>query len=260
MVKRYIILPLSRLLREPAFLICTVLLAICASGLRVGAQKLRLNFRKEELPLRKSLDDIDLARLAPYKLVQSRKIPPEIEDELGTREYIEWYLDDESVDEDHPARGVSLFITYYTGNPDKIPHVPDWCYVGVGGEVRSRSNKSISVPGCGLEDDRLGIRLLEIHVPGRLDTKLRRVVYFFGVNGTFRQTRTEVRRRQNNLYDRYAYFSKVELSFHGRYPASEAETVAGAEKLLVKLLPLLIEEHWPDWQAAKGEANSEGNL
>jgi len=113
--------PLLRLIRQPAFVLCSVILAIAACGIHVGAEKMKLHFRKLPVPLQKSLEDLDQAKLAPYTLLRAIKISGEIEDELGTDQYIQWHMEDKSVSPNDPMRYVSLFITYYTGNPDKVP-------------------------------------------------------------------------------------------------------------------------------------------
>jgi hypothetical protein len=52
-----------------------------------------------------------------------------------------------------------------------------------------------------------------------------------------------------DLSSEYSYFSKVEISFsnlRGIYPDKE-QAIDATEKLLKVLLPVLEENHWPDW-------------
>ena len=260
-MRKYFLNPWGRLLRQPAFLICVVILGVCALGLRVAAEYMQWSFRKLPVPLRKPLNEMDVARLGSYQLINAQKIPREIEQELGTTEYIQWTLRDTSMQRGQPGAVVSLFITYYTGSPDKVPHVPDWCYVGSGGQIDSRENTTIRVPsldGDALHDspdDLLPVRMLEITIP-RNDKKERLwVVYFFAVNGDFRCTRNEVRVRQNRLSDRYAYFCKVEMSLSQSAKLGPDGTLTTVEKLAETLLPILLEEHWPDWEELQGQEN-----
>ena len=255
-MKEFIIKPWCRLIRQWAFVVCVLVLGLCAGGLQIGAQKLKWHFRKLPLPLAqwgKPLAEMDVAALQPYRLLRKIKVAKEVEEELGTKEYIHWQLEDVSVDKNDPARYATVFVTYYTGNPDKVPHVPDWCYVGGGGIVKEKRNTSIMVPGCGLEGkgDKLGIRLLRISMPGELRRQMMTVMYFFAVNGQYCLTRDAVRHIQNNLSDRYTYFSKVELSFVGAGEITTEESLAAAEKLARVVVPLLWEEHWPDWKKVK---------
>ena len=99
----------------------------------------------------------------------------------------------------------------------------------------------------GAERDELPIRILSINIPRTLGTELRTVGYFFAVNGTYRHQRDEVRLLQNNMHDRYSYFSKVEVYF----PYSgKSDPKAAMEKFLRVLVPVLYQEHWPDWDEA----------
>jgi hypothetical protein len=84
-------------------------------------------------------------------------------------------------------------------------------------------------------------------------------VYTFHCNGDFIASRTGVRRRTTRLSDRYAYFSKVEVSFHGTTGTAPTrkQTIAATRDLFEYLLPVLIEEHWPDWDARAGEPSGE---
>jgi len=251
-MNEYVLKPLGRIFRERAFLVCVLLLAVLAGGMQVAADKLKIHFRKEPIELRKPLDDLSKSRLYPYRVVNEQKIKnKEVEEELGTEDYIQWVLEDTSVEKSDPGRIAMLFVTYYTGNPDKVPHVPDWCYTGGGGIIEAKKNTSITVPDIGLEDegDRLGVRTLEISVPGGLTGRQqKRVIYFFSVNGQYRCERNAVRMLQNNWRDKYAYFSKVELLFGGEQKVSYEESLAAAEKLARVVVPLLYSEHWPDWK------------
>jgi len=249
-MERYIAGPLLRILRQPAFLLCIVLLGICAGGLQVAAEKMKWHFRKEAVPLRKSLDDLDAAKLAPYKLLRSDKIQnKEVEAELGTKDYIQWYLEDPTVPEKDPSRFMLLFITYYTGEPDKVPHVPEVCYQGGGSLVEKREDTEMSILGKSGKTESIPIRVLEMNMPGLMSQESRTVIYFFGVNGDYLKDRNEVRRRLNNLRDRYAYFSKVEVSFINSRPGDSEILAAAMERFCQKLLPILWEDHWPDWDA-----------
>jgi len=257
-IQSYIVAPWKRLVREPAFLVCVFVLAVSAFGFRLwgGGDLLKL-----PLALRKPLEALDPNRLAPYEVVKLPKIGEEtIVEALGTKDYIQWQLLDTGLSADDPFYRGNLFVTYYTGNPDKVPHVPDWCYVGSGGIIDQKLEISITVPGCGRESDgdQLTLRILEIKTPHHgigMTSYARRVVsYVFGVNGDYACTRTEVRMKQRNRKDRYAYFSKVEVWFEGGQELPVSQHVEAMEKIYRKVLPLLWSEHWPDWEAA-----SQGN-
>jgi hypothetical protein len=48
--------------------------------------------------------------------------------------------------------------------------------------------------------------------------------------------------------ERYAYFSKVEVTFGGDSPPPRDEAIAAVERLCRVVVPMLVSEHWPDWQ------------
>ncbi len=252
-VWKYVAAPWGRMMREPAFLICMVVLGEGAVGLRAGAKKMKWHFRKLPLELRQPFDNLDVGRLGPYQVIRKAKIAKEIRDELGTEEYLQWTLLDTSLKSNAPGSTVDLFITYYTGSPDKVPHIPDVCYVGSGGVPTFKMNTTIRVPGLDgdsqndSDHDILPVRMLGFDVRGVMGVEPRTVVYFFAVNGDFVCTRTAVRDRQTRLTDRYAYFSKVEMSFSQPNKLGREGVLAAAEKLASGLVPVLVTEYWPDW-------------
>ena len=253
-MKKYVWDPLRGLWRQPSFVVCTIVMAVCAAGLHVGADMLKLYFRKEPLPLKKPLDELAESSLLPWRVTKKETISKEIIPELGTSEYITWRLEDQNAAKDDPFREVSLFITYYTGDPDKVPHVPDECYLASGATVKGKDNLTVTVLDIGAEKDQLPVRLLDLSLPTNsgLGEEIRTTVsYFFAVNGTYRCTRDEVRLLQNNIYDRYAYFSKIEVFFLGAQNPSQSEVLKHLEALFQKLVPVLVEDHFPDWAAAQ---------
>jgi hypothetical protein len=83
------------------------------------------------------------------------------------------------------------------------------------------------------------------------------ILYFFYANGRYRTTRNGVRLAVNNLFDRFAYYSKVEVSFSddaGR-PAGPDASIDAGRILLQKLMPILWQDHYQDWERIRaGEA------
>jgi hypothetical protein len=225
---------------------------LCAGGLKLAAKKLKLHFLKARIELQKPFDELDQSKLLPYKVVQKQVIPDEIVTELGTTEYIQWTLEDTSVARNNPARYVSLFITYYSGdtgpgNVSKVTHIPDVCYVGGGAEIKKSENTTIDVPGYGLKDNKLPIRVLGMSLPGVFERQQKYVLYFFAVNGHYDCRRNVLRLVLRNIHDKYSYYSKVEMRFRGGSDITEAGALKAAQKLVRKLLPLLVKEHWPKW-------------
>ena len=244
----YVIQPLKRLFRERAFLVCLLFLAVSAAGVQVGAKRLGLHFVKLEVALQKPFDELDEAKLAPYQV--ARKLLIENEDiiaELGTEDYLQWYLEDPTVDKTDPARILMLFITYYTGDPGQVPHVPEVCYTGAGSRITERENQEIQIRDNEGQPVTIPVRILSEArtIQGR--ERSSKILYFFGANGGYVSSRNGLRLRLNNWYDKYAYFSKVEVSFPNGEGMSTEAAVKAVEKLMRKLVPILTAEHWPIW-------------
>jgi hypothetical protein len=235
----------KRVYLQPAFLICVAVLAIAA-----GASRKFGVIKKEFVPLKKSFDALNEERLAPYKVVEKRKI----EDEdtlkaLGTQDYIQWILEDTEVPADSVVRRCMLFVTYY-GRPDRVPHVPEECYTGGGFQELASDGVTLEIKNAGFER-KIPAKYL---VFGGIKSDFRQrggkfpVLYFFRVSGEYAGSRDEARIALNkNLFRKYSYFSKVELVFNQTLAApSKEETVAAGERLLAVILPILEQDHWPD--------------
>lgn len=259
---------------QPGFLICVVVLATAAGGMQMAIRHLGIQLRKLPLPLQKSLDDMNEAALAAggYQVVRKTKIKnKDLLEGLGTDDYIQWTLEDNRSGAETAARFCSLFVTYYTGNPDQVPHVPEQCYFGSG--YQGFANKDISIEtrvsneGCeeggavsGGENRFIparclvfGEKAMDIWQGGRQFP----VIYFFIVNGEYAGNREQTRRiMAKNLFSKYSYYSKVEWRFFDRTTAgtvlvpTQQEAIAASSRLLDVILPILEKEHWPDWEKA----------
>ena len=61
-----------------------------------------------------------------------------------------------------------------------------------------------------------------------------------------------------NILGKYSYFSKVEWEFYGisgnsRVMPETDQITEASEKMLKAVLPILEDEHWPDWDAANAD-------
>jgi hypothetical protein len=215
---------------------------------------------KQSLELRAPLSTLGVERLAPYKLVQRVMHSPEVEDALGTDEYISWVLEDQSVPKGDPLRVGTLDVTYYTGGHYLVPHTPDICREGGGYQPAvPHENTTLDVPGISDQNDRLPVRVCTFQKTSVFDSEEVSVVYTFFCNGGYVETARGVRLRAIDPTKFHTFFSKVEISFPGvggmRAP-SRALTVEGARKLFRVVLPVLMEDHWPDFDAAEAQARA----
>ncbi len=238
---------------QPAFVICVAILATAGAGMSVTINKLGLYLKKEPIPLKKSLDLLDEDGLSQYKVEENNKFKienEEVVEALGTKEYIQWILEDTNAEINSPVKNCLLFITYYDC-PDRIPHVPEECYVGSGFqrlasdsvtlEINKNNGSKRKIPGKYLifGSSRANIWQSKEKFP---------VLYLFRVNGEYAGSREDARIALNkNLFGKSSYFSKVELAFNqSSVPPSKEETVAACEEFLSVILPILENEHWPD--------------
>lgn len=245
------------------FYVCLGVLVVAAGSMQTVAGLLGQYFRKQPVPLKKPLHRMDKSKLAPeYTLfyLPSRNLSEDETQSLGTREYIQWRLVDQTRPSDAAPSIASLFITYYTGQPDMVPHVPDECYLAGGYDpVGAPETIDVFVPDAGAPQDKIPVRVLTFQTPQRgglariqlLPKAPVTVMYFFYTNGSYATTRNQVRVSQANLWDRYAYYAKIEVSFSNR---NRAESIAALETLLRKVMPILLNDHFQDWEAltAKG--------
>ena len=235
---------------QPAFLICTAVLAVACAGMSVARQKLGLYLKKEPLPLKQPLDRLDEAALAPYEVLAKLKIQnDEVLRSLGTEDYIQWVLEDPCQPAESPVRRVMLFITYYR-LPDRVPHVPEECYTGGGYRRLETTAVTLGVDSSGRPRDIPGRYLVFEGSPDTLSSASPRfpVLYLFRVNGEYAGSRDAARIALNrNIFSRHTYFFKVELVFNQTLAApTRAATVSAGERLLTAVLPLLERNHWPD--------------
>ena len=260
---------------QPSFLICIAVLAIGGSAMSMIKSYLGVRMIKKALPLRKSLDFINEKVLAPYTVIEKRKIEnQDVLEILGTEDYIQWVLENTEVESSSPLRYCSLFVTYYTGNPDRVPHVPEECFFGAGNQrfgtedITFVVNVATAKTEAGHKADekaqgqRIPARCL---IFGKKDADLLQdsskfpVFYTFKVNGVYRGSRTSTRLAlMSNITGKYSYFSKVEWQFYNtvfdrRINPKKEDAIKASEQLLGVVLPILERDHWPDWQEAMQE-------
>jgi hypothetical protein len=224
-----------------------VVLLMAAGGIKGLVKTMQLHLQKSPVPLVKPFQKFDVWKMWPYKMVVTRTLPEEMVEELGTKDYLQMVFEDTTIaDAQTPGKYINFFVTYYS-KVDQVPHVPDVCYVGGGNDLLSATNTTIKVPGAGLKDDELPVRELLFQNPKTIVPVTQPVVYFFSVDGHFDNGREGVRLSLADPRVKYAYFSKVELSFEGDKLPNKEESLKIAAKFLTKALPILIKDHWQDW-------------
>lgn len=250
------------------FYICLGLLIVAACTLPFSATFLGAYFRKLPLPTKKPLYAMDsLALLDRYTLappeLQPRPLGHDEVENLGTENYLMWQILDREQRTGDPTSRAHIFLSYYTGKPDMVPHNPEECNAAAGWALANKQTIKIDVPGPTGNLVGVPVAVLEFDPPETAKAMLstrgpmrRTVMFFFYTNGGFVTTRSEVRWQVSNLADRYAYYSKVEVSFMdaGGRPATREQSVQALAPLLRTLMPVLWRDHYQDWDAvSRGE-------
>jgi hypothetical protein len=243
--------------RGPASLryyVCLVVLVSSAAGLHLLATALGIHFVKERVPLKRPLTALDWSKLAPdYRqhLRQPEPINEEMLQKLGTEEYLQVRLLDTRRSPGDLTRVANVLITYYTGQPDLVPHVPEECYSAGGyDQLGDSEDASVQVPGVGAPGDLIPVRVAQFQA--REGEQRPTVLYFFHANGQYKSSRDGLRTMfAQNLWERYAYFAKIEVFFtndsddpRAQRQAGRAEAIEAVGPLLRKLMPVLLKDHF----------------
>ncbi len=237
----------------PPFVVAVVLLGFAA--ILSGPVARSMNFRqtKEAIPLKKPLSAMAVDELRPYRVVDRHVLESVVVEALGTDQYINWTVEDTEVGPADPLRFAHLFITYDTGGQNLVPHTPDECRLGAGYEPsQPHENAELKINGVA-SGSPVPIRVCSFVKTAVFNRDEVSVVYTFHCNGKFAATRNGVRLLFNDPRDRHGYFSKIEISFPR---GTREQNVQGTKKLLDRLVPLLIRDHLPDFEAAEASGSS----
>lgn len=251
-------------------LVCAILLA-AAVGLNASVAALKLTFQKKPVPLRQPLAALP-AEIGPWVQISiDIRLSAEQEADLRAQDYIQRIYADtrlaepgvlarwRSADVKTPelreemfravrskdAMGIMrLHVAYHTGAVDTVPHIPERCMLAGGFDPVGRTQAVLDAGGRNLRTSFVQSE----ERAGHAQPMTFNVAYFFQVNGDYEHDAiTGVRRRLQDLSERYAYFAKVELMTQGP-GADAAESQRAMADFLSHALPQ-IERVLPDWQS-----------
>jgi hypothetical protein len=260
---------LHQALRRPAFVVTVIVLGVSAVGLNATVNTMQVYFRKHPVELRMPLASIPGDLGAWRQVTRDQALNPEVQEVLGTDEYImRQYVDERLVGADavravrdetlsqaqreqilasafraHPEAFVSLSITYYTGLVDTVPHVPDRCVVADGYEPTPSDNSYPSWAIAG-RNEPLVVRFINFEDQTASHRLNRSIAYVFQVNGRYEASPLGVRRTLQNLFVRNAYYAKVEVM---TLLADQRTSARVLRDFLAAALPQ-IERSLPDWE------------
>jgi len=264
----------KKLMRQPSFVIVASVLLVSAISLNAATEFMQLYFKKLPVDLSADLGTIP-SRLGHWvQISKDEKLVEDMEHVLGATKYLyRDYADDRIVppqdrqwfegksynerqngalalQHKYPAGVIKVGITYYTGMVDTVAHVPDRCYIADGFEPSSYQVVQWSAfdgrPGrdeSGGHHDDVRYINFEDQVASRQSTA-RNVAYFFHANGGYTCDPIGVRMRLQELRQRYAYYSKIELMTQMDNAELSAKVM---NDFLTQALPE-VERCLPDWQ------------
>jgi hypothetical protein len=276
---------LGRALSQRSFLLVTVVLLTAALGLNVAVSAMKLHFKKEPVPLARPLGAIPEKLGSWVQVSQDQPLDKEMQDVLGTKEYIfREYVNEVDVPgvaerfrnkthkerleilstlrQQFPNAVISLSVTYYTGMVDTVAHVPDRCVTADGYEPKeyttpqwpiARQLPPAAKPHAadGTPSDDVEVRYINFEDQTGAAKFPRSVSYFFHTNGKFISSPLGVRNELANLFVKKGYYAKIETM------TTIADTRISAEKTANFLESALPEVHkcMPDWnKVVAGEA------
>ena len=228
-----------RSLLSPVFVVSAFIVAGMAIGLRPVVGALREHYRKESISLRRPLEEFDFFRLPSFregKTDPGFKIPYQ---DIGTDELIIRPVQEKG--DGAGARGVTLFVTYYSDPDDRVPHTPDVCYRQGGAVIMDLRTITLEVPELPGKDKQIEARLVMARQP-QTD---RAIIFVFYANGRFYVDRNQVRWSIAWPGYKYVYFSKIEVTAAFPRGAGASEAIARCKKLMREAVPVLLAEHYP---------------
>ncbi len=115
---------------------------------------------------------------------------------------------------------VNLFITYYTGKADTVPHIPERCYLGAGFKQTGDSMLDVPCPGIQWgQRDGFRVKFINFHKravgeDGQLRDERTHVTRFFIANWKYMNSRVDVRLTQADPTQSEVFFTKIEVKFN----------------------------------------------
>lgn len=274
-----------------AFIVACATLLAGAVGFRTVASAINAWLHKEPAPLRSPLSTIPTTLGSWRAIGEDTALGDAMVEALGTT----FYLNRNFAIDGDPSKGVlQLHIAFYTGLIDRIPHIPERCFVAGGliqlgvprvlpialdrsawreaaGPVNNATGERYALATV---RDPVTLREVEVHLPigdteitviefqdpARPDVRLIGG-YFFIANGQLTPSAGGVRGLSYARTERYAYFCKVQ--FTGQYRGGDASFDKYQQQvadLLQRLLPHLMLRlpDWPEYEA-RSQAGTSAN-
>lgn len=121
-------------LKNPAFVVAVGLLTASSIAMSAAITYFKIYLNKEAIYPEggRQLNAIPAESESYVRIGADTRMPKDIEDVLGTTNYISRYYRLKNTPEGAPPEYIQFHAAYYTGMIDTVPHVPDRCMVGAG--------------------------------------------------------------------------------------------------------------------------------
>jgi len=274
---------LRRAVRQPAFVALAGVLLVAAVGLNAATQYMKLYFKKQPVALSRPLETLPEVIRTWVQVSRDEPLDGELEQTLGTDKYVfRQYVNSaalgrsvESIREEvkgkdkkereelirsyvrhAPASMISFAVTYYTGMVDTVAHIPDRCYVADGYVPSKYLEEAWPIdPRAGGGTEGVGVRFITFEDQTTNTERLtKNVAYFFHCNGAWESDPLGVRRRLQNLAERYGYYAKVEVMTLLKDQDQSRKVMT---EFLASAVPE-VEKCLPDWNAVKQQGQNSG--
>lgn len=207
------------------------ILLVAATGLAAAQHTLRLHFVKISVPLERPLADLP-ADFGPWRQCGgNRTITNELEQKLGTSDYVfRDYVDErvvgeeaveamrrgdsdaellvQSVNQSRPGSVVRVAVTYYTGHLDAVIHQSERCNLA-GGIATSIASEPQTWDLGGRPLNVRVVHLMNDNPQARIPHY---VAYVYCVNGHEETEAWRVRGLLMNVFEQYAWYAKIEVT------------------------------------------------
>ncbi len=234
---------MRRVINGP-FVAVVAMLLLALAGMQAVLWAYDVHLIKQGLNLRKGLYLLP-EKIGAWQKVAEQQFSHDITDEMGTRHYALWTLQNADMPRTEPGAIVRLLIAYYSDVPDAMPDVQSHLYI-LGGQTGQEVQR-VAIDTGDPAVTHANVLLVGdgARPPGILNLYL--------VNGVGAGNPAEVQRLITNVHNRYAYWCKVELmpgtlgsggEFRGI--TRHEDVAAAAEPFLREFLPVL-RSHLPEW-------------
>ena len=160
----------------------------------------------------KAIDWSDLASLGARRSDQSRSLRDTLLALFAGKGSLECKQIVGALQTIKPQAVVSLAVTYYTGKVDTVAHIPERCETADGYEPTDPPATLLwDVNSSKTPDGQVYVRFINFVDRAGMSRVTKNVAYFFHANGAYKSDAIAVRMSLQDLWQKYAYYAKVEL-------------------------------------------------